>query len=290
MTQGLTAVPIDEQFFEQWIGRQECQRDVLTCVPLNALAATLDREDRTYTPAGEVPLLWHWLYFLPLARQSAVGPDGHPLRGGFLPPITLPRRMWAGSRLSFEGALPIGAEVERTSTILDVTHKTGRSGSLIFVKLLHELAVEGQVRVREEQDIVYRDAPSPNEPAPRAQPAPTNAQWTRELFADPVLLFRYSALTFNGHRIHYDRPYAIQEEGYPGLVVHGPLIATLLMNLLRDERPSAKVTAFSFRALRPIFDQRSMRVCGCEEQAGRIHLWAEDADGYLCMDAWAELA
>lgn len=283
-------MPTDEQFLSEWIGRQERQSDVFTSVPLNALAATLDREDPAYTSQGEVPPLWHWLYFLPLARQSAVGPDGHPLRGGFLPPITLPRRMWAGGRLRFLGPLTVGAEVERTSTIMNVAHKAGRTGNLVFVTLQHELAIEGQVRVREEQDIVYRDAPNPGEPPARPQVAPTGAQWTRELFPDPVLLFRYSALTFNGHRIHYDRPYATEEEGYAGLVVHGPLIATLLMNLLREERSTATVTAFSFRALRPIFDQRPMRVCGREDEPGRVHLWAEDADGFLCMDAWAELA
>lgn len=284
-------MPIDEPLLRQWIGRQESQRDVLTPVPLNALAAALDRDDPAYACSTQVPALWHWLYFLPLARQSTVGADGHPKRGGFLPPVSLPRRMWAGGRLTFQGPLPVGAEVERTSTIVDVTHKAGRSGDLVFVKLLHELSVAGEVRVREEQDIVYRDPPRPDEAPARPQPAPTGAQWVSDLHPDPVLLFRYSALTFNGHRIHYDRPYATQEEGYPGLVVHGPLIATLLMNLLREHNPQAQVTAFTFRALRPAFDQRLLRLCGrVEDETGHIHLWAEDAEGFLCMDAWAELA
>lgn len=282
-------MPIDKNLLTQWIGRQETQRDLLTSVPLRALAAVLDHEDDAYGGGAQVPPLWHWLYFLPLARQTNVGADGHPQRGGFLPPVSLPRRMWAGGRVSFSGPLPVGSEVERITTITDVTHKAGRSGELVFVKLLHELAVAGEVRVCEEQDIVYRGAPGPNDPPAAPQPAPTGAHWIKEIVPDPVLLFRYSALTFNGHRIHYDRPYATEEEGYPGLVVHGPLIATLLMNLLREQLPQAQVTAFSFRAMRPAFDQRTLRLCARVE-ANSVHLWAEDQQGFLCMDARAELA
>lgn len=280
---------IDEQHLKQWIGRQDRQSDLLVPAPLNALVATLDRDDAPYVTETGIPPLWHWLYFLPIARQSAVGSDGHPRRGGFLPPISLPRRMWAGGRLSFHGSLPVGAEVERLSTIVDVSHKSGRSGDLVFVKLVHELAIAGDLRVREEQDIVYRDPPRHGDPSPVPQLAPSGVQWVRQVEPDPVLLFRYSALTFNGHRIHYDRPYATHEEGYPGLVVHGPLIATLLMNLLRDERPQAQVRTFSFRAVRPLFDLRPFRLCGKLESDGSVRLWAQDAEGFLCMDARAEL-
>ncbi|UXJ50175.1 acyl-CoA dehydrogenase [Pseudomonas citronellolis] len=282
---------IDEQYLKQWVGRQQRQRDRMTSTPLNALAATLDREERGYLAGAEVPALWHWLYFLPVVRQSEISGDGHPRRGGFLPPVSLPRRMWAGGRLHFYGVLPVEAEVERLSTILDVSHKSGRSGELVFVKLRHELVHVGEVLVREEQDIVYRDPPRPGDPVPAPQPAPEGARWSREILPDPVLLFRYSALTFNSHRIHYDRPYAVQEEGYPGLVVHGPLIATLLMNLLRDECPQARVQSFSFKAVRPLFDTRAFRICAKPEASGRsVYLWAEDAEGFLCMDAKAELA
>lgn len=283
-------VTSEQSFLQQWMGRQERQHDVLVPTPLNALAATLDRPDAAYLAGAKVPPLWHWLYFLPLARQSVIGADGHPERGGFLPPVTLPRRMWAGGRLSFYSALPVGAEVLRTSTILDVSQKSGRSGELVFVKLCHELAVAGEVVVREEQDIVYRDHPQPEEAPAAPQPAPRDAHWVRSVTPDPVLLFRFSALTFNGHRIHYDRPYAQQEEGYPGLVVQGPLIATLLMNLLRDQRPHVEIAAFSFRAVRPLFDLRPFNVCGRVNEDASVQLWAEDADGFLCMDARAELA
>ena len=287
----MSHVTIDEQYLKSWAGRQERQSDHLSSAPLNALAATLDRDDPGYLLGAAVPPLWHWLYFLPAARQSIIGEDGHPQRGGFLPPVTLPRRMWAGGRLKFQGALAVGSEVERLSTILDVSHKSGRSGELVFVKVRHELMQAGEVLVSEEQDIVYRDPPRPGDPAPTPQVAPQHPKWSREILPDPVLLFRYSALTFNGHRIHYDRPYALQEEGYPGLVVHGPLIATLLMNLLRDECPQAQVLGFSFRAVRPIFDSRAFRVCAQPDAGGRkVHLWAEDAEGFLCMDATAELA
>ena len=284
-------VSIDEQYLKTWTGRQEQQRDFLAQAPLDALAATLDREDGGYPAGVTVPPLWHWLYFLPAARQSLIDTDGHPQRGGFLPPVSLPRRMWAGGRLQFHGDLRVGVEVERLSTILDVSHKSGRSGELVFVKLRHELVQAGEVRITEEQDIVYRDPPRPGDPQPAPQAAPATARWSRTVRPDPVLLFRYSALTFNGHRIHYDRPYAQQEEGYPGLVVHGPLLATLLMNLLRDECPRARVAGFSFRAVRPVFDTTAFQVCAEPEADGRgVRLWVQDGEGFLCMDARAELA
>ena len=182
-----------------------------------------------------MPYLWHWLFFLPLAQQSEIGPDGHPRRGGLLPPVPLPRRMGAGSDFAFHQPLLVGDRLTRTSTIVDVSEKSGRAGHLIFVKVRHEIRRNGaaDVALTEHHNIVYRDAPGPNDVPPAPVAAPGEFSWERRIKADEVLLFRYSALTFNGHRIHYDRKYVTEVEGYPGLIVHGPLIATLLMDLLR---------------------------------------------------------
>jgi len=273
-----------------WVGRSETHRDKIGATPLAALAATLDRDDPAPVAGTEVPPLWHWLYFTPLARAGELGADGHAKRGGFLPPVPLQRRMWAGGRLEFRHALRVGDAVSRVSRIADVQVKRGRSGALVFVTVRHEIAGARGVAVAEEHDIVYRDPPQADAPAPVPQPAPADAVWSREIRPDPVLLFRYSALTFNGHRIHYDRPYATEVEGYRGLVVHGPLIATLLLDLLRCERPAARVRRFAYKALRPLFDIHRFAVCGRPDSAGRVALWARDHEGWLAMqaEAWVD--
>jgi 3-methylfumaryl-CoA hydratase len=275
-----------------WIGRSETLHDIAQPVPAAALAATLDHPAGAPGAGSVLPPLWHWLYFLPLAPQSQIGPDGHPRRGGFLPPVPLPRRMWAGSQFEFRSPLRLGDALQRRSTVVDMSGKSGRSGELVFVRVRHEVHCNGAAEpaLVEWHDIVYRDAQRPNDVPPPPQSAPAAAVWQRELRPDAVLLFRYSALTFNGHRIHYDRPYATQVEGYPGLVVHGPLIATLLMDLLRRQVPEAEVAAFRFKALRPTFDGRPMRVNGAPQADGKtVHLWAQDDEGWLTMDATATL-
>ncbi|MCX7240438.1 MAG: MaoC family dehydratase N-terminal domain-containing protein [Burkholderiales bacterium] len=280
---------IDIAHLESWIGRSEVVHDVVTLAPLRALSATLDRSDAPMDMGDEVPPCWHWLYFLPLHKQSDLGPDGHAKRGGFLPPVPLPRRMWAGSQMRFLQAIRAGQNISRTSTIAEVRQKDGRTGPLVFVKVRHDIRAEGQLAIEEFHDIVYRNLPQPGEPAAASQPAPTNASWVREIRPDDVLLFRYSALTFNGHRIHYDRRYVTEVEGYPGLIVHGPLIATLLLDLLRRELPLARVRSFSFKALRPIFDIAPFQVCGRLDGGKTARLWATSPEGQLAMDAVAEL-
>ena len=238
-----------------------------------------------------LPPLWHWLYFLPTHRQSDLGPDGHGRRGGFLPPVPLPRRMWAGSQFEFRAPMRVGDPVERTSTIEAVSAKHGRSGPLVFVKVRHELRCNGanDAALVEWHDIVFREGQHDGDAAPPLA-APDGAAWQREIVPDDVLLFRYSALTFNGHRIHYDRRYATAVEGYPGLVVHGPLIATLLMDLLHRERPLAAVAGFRFRAVRPTFDLHPFCLRGAPAADGRsVRLWAQDHEGWLTMDAVALL-
>ena len=276
-----------------WIGRSEVVHDMATPTPYAALSATLDWPAERPPAGTPLPPLWHWLYFLPLYPQSEIGADGHVRRGGFLPPVPLPRRMWAGSDFEFHSPLQVGDQLERTSTIADVKEKSGRTGSLIFVKVRHELRRNGssEVALTEHHNIVYRAAAAPDDVAPPPQPAPASGAWERHIVPDDVLLFRYSALTFNGHRIHYDRKYVTEVEGYPGLIVHGPLIATLLMDLLRREAPDARVRRFEFKAVRPTFDIHPFSVHGEPAADGKsVRLWGRDHEGYLTMDATATLA
>jgi len=283
------ANPLDH--LREWIGRSERRSDTLTTAPLTGLAATLDRvEDGEPLPGVPLPPLAHWLYFLPQAPAREIGADGHPERGGFLPPVPLPRRMWAGGRLEFHRDLHVGDEVERRSTIARVDAKQGRSGALVFVTVRHEFSDAKGVALSEEHDIVYREEPQPGAAPPAPSMAATGEDFSREIVPDPVLLFRYSALTFNGHRIHYDRKYVTEVEGYPGLVVHGPLIATLLVELLRRELPEARLRAFAFKAASPLFDTHPFTLCGKREADGHIALWARNQDGRLAMQARAELA
>jgi 3-methylfumaryl-CoA hydratase len=281
---------VDIDQLRKWIGRSESCSDTVTPVPASALTALLDRDDPPQ-PGDPLPPLWHWLYFLPIARQSELGSDGHPARGGFVPPVPLPRRMWAGSRLAFYRPLRIGDPIERVSRIDDVSLKEGRSGPLVFVRVRHEVSARGKLAIVEEHDIVYRDPPSANEPPPVSKSPPDKFAWQREIHPDPVLLFRYSALTFNGHRIHYDRSYVAEVEGYPGLVVHGPLLATLLLDLLRRNLPDANVSRFSFRALRPLFDTAPFYIYGMPQPDGStVRLWTRDTEGRMTIEATAELA
>lgn len=277
-----------------WIGRSETLNDSVTATPVAALSATLDwpaASGNARPDVGtELPPLWHWLYFLPLAQQSEIGADGHPTRGGFLPPVTLPRRMWAASDFTFHSPLRVGDAITRQSTIVDVTEKTGRTGSLIFVKVRHEIkrSNEQALALTEHHNIVYRAAAQPTDVAPPPLIAPASSKWHRTITPDDVLLFRYSALTFNGHRIHYDRRYVTEVEGYPGLIVHGPLIATLLLDLLRRNSPDAVVTNFEFKALRATYDLHPFSVHGEPSADGKtIRLWGRDHDGFLTMDASA---
>ena len=300
---------------QTWQGRSDTLEDVVTAAPLRGLSATLDRDDPPPTHGSELPPLWHWLFFLPQALQSEIGPDGHAQRGGFLPPVPLPRRMWAGGRLQWHRPLRVGDAVKRVSTIQSIQHKTGRTGELLFVVVAHEVFNQHGLCLREEHDIVYRPAARADDPVIAATPAPIvsvkpqalagNAPdvatlsgtsppvWQHDWVPDEVMLFRYSALTFNGHRIHYDRAYCREVEGYPGLVVHGPLIATLLLDVVR-RHTDRRVTQLSFKALRPTFecnDQCVLRVSAQLQADGHsLVLWAQDHEGGLTMQATASLA
>lgn len=274
---------------KDWIGRTETREDVIAVDRVAAMAATLDHE-RAPGPGAALPPGWHWLFFNPAVRAGEIGPDGHPKRGLFLPPVPLPRRMWAGGRIAFHAPLQVGEVARRDSEILKVEAKSGRSGALVFVTVRHRISGAAGLGIEEEHDIVYRPLPAPGSLPPAPPPAPTDGSWRREIRPDPVLLFRYSALTFNGHRIHYDHPYVTEVEGYPGLIVHGPLIATLLMDLAERERPGG-LRHFAFRAISPLFDTAPFSVHGSPSGDGAgARLWAAGPGGALAMSADAVLA
>jgi 3-methylfumaryl-CoA hydratase len=258
--------------FSAWIGRQETVWDRLDPLRTNALRAAIGNI-APLAVGDALPLLHHWLYFWTVQPPAGLGVDGHPAKGEFLPPVPLPRRMWAGGRVRFLKPLLVGELVTRTSTILDVKAKSGKSGALVFVTVEHSLSGEGGVAVVEEQDIVYREPATAGATAPVANADAPLAAWQSTIVPDSVLLFRYSALTMNGHRIHYDRPYAMGEEAYPALVVHGPLQATLLADLAA-RHVSAPITGFDFRGQSPAFDGARLHICGEATDTG-ASLWTE---------------
>ena len=281
----------DLERLRAWIGRTEEAEDVVAAAPVAGLAATLDRDESYPQPGDTVPPGAHWLYFLPRPPQSEITADGHARRGGFLPPIPLPRRMWAGGRVEFLRPLRVGEAIRRSSEIGDVSAKEGRTGRLMFVRVRHRIAGENGDAIIEDQNLVFRDQPGPDEPMPEPRPAPGEAVWKRIIEPDPVMLFRYSALTFNGHRIHYDRDYVTRVEGYPGLIVHGPLIATLLLDLCRRERPEAAVATFDYRAVRPVFDLAPFSVEGePAAENGSAKVWALDSEQALATTGTVRFA
>ncbi len=278
--------PVD---YSDWVGREEAATQRIDPHAVAALAATLDLEHAP-APGDPLPPGWQWIFFNPVARQSALAEDGHPRRGGFLPPIELPRRMWAGSRIRYLSALAVGAQATRTSRILSVSAKSGRAGQLCFVTVQHRIASDGRECIAEDQDIVYRAAPAP-QAAPAPAPAPVEAipvQWQHRILPDSRLLFRYSALTFNGHRIHYDLPYARESEGYRGLLVHGPLTATLLQQFALGCQPGRDLAQFDFRGVNPLFAGEAVQLqAWVAAGADALSLRALDAQGALAMQATA---
>lgn len=272
-----------------WIGRTETVTDDLSAAQASAVHATLDLDGPPPAAGDALPPLWHWCWFLPRAPQHTLGEDGHPALGGFMPPLPLPRRMFAGARLAFHRPLRLGVPAVRVGEIRDVTQKRGRSGALAFVTVRYRYEQAGACCMEEEQDIVYREpgaAVAPPVPAPL--PALPDDTWSRTVRPDPRLLFRFSALTFNAHRIHYDRDYARDVEGYPGLVVHGPLTALLLAELVRAHA-SRPMVRFAFRGQAPLFDIGPVRLVG--RPAGeRVSLEAQGPDGRAALAAEAELA
>jgi len=272
-----------------WIGSKEVREEVISEFPAQAAAAMLDLDGARMTHGNPLPPLWHWFYFLPMAARSQIDIDGHPKRGGFFPPVALPRRMFAGARTKFHQPITIGEPAAREGEILNVAEKSGKAGRLVFVTVRYRFKQGGGVRIEEEQDIVYKE-PGPSIPGPvplESLPDVPAGTWVEDVRPDTVLLFRFSALTFNAHRIHYDRPYALQEEGYPGLVVHGPLTAVMLAGLTL-EKSGKRIDRFTFQGRAPLFDLHPFRLIG-QLEGDTVALEARGPDGKIAMQATAEL-
>ena len=267
--------------YRAWIGRSEERHDIVAAGPIRRLAALLDHETAPWAP-GVLPPLGHWLYFLPEPRPSALQPDGRTERGGLLPPVALPRRMWAGGRIDFLAPIAFGAAMIRRSTVAEVAPKDGRSGQMVFMTLRHEIFVGVSLALREEQDLVFRGHPAAEPPAPAAAPTEA-ADFRRSVQPGPVELFQYSALTYNGHRIHYDRDYTIREEGYPGLLVHGPLIATLIVDNALRWRPTWPIRRFAYRARSPLFMGTAFDLCAAATPSG-VRVWAQTPGYSVAME------
>ncbi len=275
---------VDIAHLRQWIGREERKTDVVTVGLADRFRATLG--GRAVAPGEALPLAIHWCLAPAAVPPEEIGGDGHPARGGFLPPVPLPRRMWAGGELKFHRPLQVGDTVERLSRIANVSEKVGRTGRLVFVTVEHEISNSQGCAVSERQDLVYRDARTAAiSPAAPAEPRPADVSLAID--ATTVLLFRYSALTFNGHRIHYDRDYAREVEGYPGLVVHGPLQATLLANLAARLSNGRPPRSFAYRGVSPLFDGAPFTVNAARREGG-FDLWCSDSSGVATMTATAE--
>jgi 3-methylfumaryl-CoA hydratase len=278
---------LDLDHLRQWVGRTTEATDIVTAQLVKGLRATLFQEISEPKTGDAAPFTAHWCLGQPVYRMSELGPDGHPTRGGFLPPVPLPRRMWAGGELQFLDPLRVGDETTRTSRISDVTLKTGSTGTLCFVSVEHVVTTARGPAIRERQDIVYRDVSQTSAAAPaKAAPPPPVAKHRETHLSDPVLLFRYSALTFNGHRIHYDRDYVTKVEGYPGLIFHGPLQAALIVELaakLHGGRPPKK---FSYRGVQPLFEGSEFSV-NANDTEGGLELWTANAEGQPTMKGTA---
>jgi 3-methylfumaryl-CoA hydratase len=283
------AAPAGDQEWADWIGKSESTTDVISADRAAALAATLG-VDKAPANGEMLPPGWHWIYFNKLVPRSEVGVDGHPKRGGFLPPVPLPRRMWAGSRITYNGGLIVGDTCEKVSVISKVQSKKGKGGELVFVTVTHTTRCRGKDAIVEEQDLVYRAPPAPDAPAAPLTPSLEGAEWREQFKPDPVLLFRYSALTYNGHRIHYDLPYARDEEGYPALVVHGPLTATLLQNFAVAHAGGRKLARFEFRGVHPVFVTAPFTLEGAKDGEAGLKVWARGPQNELSMQASVVLA
>ena len=283
--------PVDPR---QWVGRTQQRSDPLCVRAARFMQATLDR-DASLKEGDALPPLWHWLYFLEAEKLGALGDDAHPRKGGFLPPVDLPRRMWAGGRFRFHAPLVLGRDASMRSTIKAVKEKQGRTGRLCFVTIAHDVFQGESLAIAEEQDIVYCENPAgtPNTAIGDAAGAPESrrADFSRPITPSEILLFRYSALTFNGHRIHYDADYARSAGGYEGLVFHGPLLATLLLDLACEQTGKSPAT-FAYRGLAPIAGMATFHMEGRHAKTrpeDALELWARRADGTLAMSATAHM-
>jgi len=277
---------LDIDHLRQWVGRSTEATDIVTAQLVMGLRATLFQEVGEPKTGDAAPFTVHWCLAQPVAAMSQLGPDGHPKRGGFLPPVPLPRRMWAGGELEFVDPLRVGDEARRTSRISDISVKTGSTGTLCFVSVEHLITSSRGTAIRERQDIVYRELTGGASAPPKAPPPPPVAKHKETHISDPVLLFRYSALTFNGHRIHYDRDYVTKVEGYRGLIFHGPLQAALIVELAAKLHGGKPPKKFAYRGLQPLFEGSAFSV-NANDNAEGMELWTANAEGQPTMKGTA---
>jgi 3-methylfumaryl-CoA hydratase len=277
---------LDIDHLRQWIGRSEEATDTVTAQLVKGLRATLFQEVGAPKAGDAAPFTVHWCLAQPVFPMSMLGPDGHPTRGGFLPPVPLPRRMWAGGAIEFLQPLRVGDESTRSSRIADVQVKTGSTGTLCFVSVEHSISSPRGIAIRERQDIVYREMTTSTPATAKASPPPPEAQHRETHVSDPVLLFRYSALTFNGHRIHYDRDYVTKVEGYPGLIFHGPLQATFIIEMAAKLHGGKPPKKFTYRGLQPLFEGSEFSI-NANETADGMELWTANAEGQPTMKGTA---
>jgi 3-methylfumaryl-CoA hydratase len=267
----------------KWMGRKRTERDTVAPNQAMAMAATLDLDPDAFRKGAVLPEFWHWIYFMHPVRRSRLGEDGHELRGDFMPPVELPRRMWAGGRVRFLRPIVIGASIERASEIISIDEKHGRSGPLVLTTVRHIITDAGGPCVEEEQDIVYCEIPKSNESTRQQEILPVDVQWRETFLPDAVTLFRYSALMFNAHRIHFDYPFTTEVEGYRGLLVHGPLTATLLLEAAK-RNVQRELASFRYRGLAPLFNDELITLAGSNtKQEDETELWAADLNGVIAM-------
>ena len=284
---------VDLDDLKAHVGRRETAADVVTAAPANLLRLALGRDEPELGPGDLLPPGWQCLYFLPRFAPAALRPDGSPLDTGVIPPMPLPRRMFAGERFRFHRPLRIGETIRRETELADISVKTGGTGTLVFATVVQRIFAGAALAIEEERRTVFREEVRAGErnQAPRREPAPDDVPWRRRVTPDPVLLFRFSALTFNSHRIHYDRPWAMEREGYPGLVVHGPLTSTLLIDFARDQHPGRGFRAYTTQARAPLFDTAPFELRGRPSADGASALlWAVTPEGTVAMSAQVELA
>lgn len=288
MVNQTTPLTLNQEVLNQWIGQYKEKKDHIDARPANFLSATLNQDRREYVEGDILPPGWHWLYFLEAPEMSQLGYDGHAALGDFMPPVALPKRMWAGSRIKFHSPLLIGETIIKTSVIKSIIRKSGSTGELCFVTVNHRLFSRSTLKLEEDQDIVYRGNTPSNAPEKPSLPAPEDADHSIIIQPTSTLLFRYSALTFNGHRIHYDLDFCQRVEGYPALVVHAPLTATLMLELVqscyRDITHNQHFTEFNLKAVSPLFNDAPFSI-HLKELEGYCKIWASNVDGNTAMSA-----
>jgi 3-methylfumaryl-CoA hydratase len=277
--------------FSRWLGQSRSSQDNMAHETLQRFAATMGQNPSTVQPGDVLPPCAHWFYFTPLEPTDALASDGHPPKGEFLPDVGLPKRMWAGGHLQFMNPLHSDSPATKTSTITSITPKNGSTGPLCFVTVAHKIHNDGKLCIDEEQHIVYRDAPPASAPPRRVKPLDTSLKWSEHWTPSAVELFRFSAITFNAHRIHYDADYCRNDEGYPDLVVHGPLLLHRMLDAFARMRPGTSVTIIDYRAIGPVYLGETVNICegfASDNQAGEAHLFIVGQEGCIAMQARIE--